>query len=111
MILGRITGKVITTHFSFLVDNTSNKFEYVQVMHKEYEYVLCQIYEIEKDINSEIAKCIVIGYKDSEGKIRQPRTPFEPGTEVLQADEEFIKSIISIGKENGAYIGKLDEIG
>ncbi|MBU0980072.1 MAG: ATP-binding protein [Nanoarchaeota archaeon] len=107
MILGRITGKTTSTHFSFLVEKPAKKFGYVQVMHRDYDYVLCQIYELEKDTQRTIAKCLAIGYRDDQGRIRLPRSPFEPGTEVLQAEDSFIKSIIQLGKA-GAYIGKLE---
>lgn len=108
MILGKITGKATTNDFKFLVEQEAKKFEYVQINHKEYKKVLCQIIEIERDEEKEIAYCTVIGYKD-EDKIRKPRTPFEIGSEVELADDEFIKEIIRLeNTESGAHIGKLD---
>lgn len=109
MILGMIIGKVTTTSFEFLVDHETKKFEYVQIMHAEYGYVLGQIYEIEKEASRTIAKCRVIGYKDHEGQVKMMRNPFEPGTEVLIAEDGFIKQIVQIDKEEkGAYLGMLD---
>ncbi|MBU0666783.1 MAG: hypothetical protein ABIC91_00350, partial [Nanoarchaeota archaeon] len=61
MILGRITGKITTTDFSFKIEEETRKLEYIQVYHKVYEYVLCQIIEIERNNQENIAKCKVIG--------------------------------------------------
>jgi DNA helicase HerA-like ATPase len=109
MILGRIIGKVTTTSFEFIVEIETKKFEYIQVMQKDYGYVLCQIYEIEKENSRTIAKCRVIGYKDKDGTIKTMRNPFEPGTEVLLAEDRFIQEIVQIDKEEkGAYLGTLD---
>lgn len=109
MILGKIIGKVNTTSFTFIVEGLASKFDYLQVMHKEAGYVLCQVLEMEKEQDNTIAKCIALGYKDSEGRVRQIRTPFEPGTEVLKAEDDFIQTIIKLGgEEKGAYIGMLE---
>ncbi len=108
-ILGRIIGKVTTSRFEFLVENETRKFDYCQVYHKSYDYVLCQVVELEKTSDRIIARCIVIGYKDSRGRIRQARSPFDVGTEVLKAEEEFIKKIVMLDEhKKGAYIGLLE---
>ncbi len=113
MILGRITGKVTTTEFSFLVekDQASKKLEFVQVVGADGNYYLCQIVELERDSKKTIAKCRIIGYKDEKtNRILQPRLPFKPGTEVLLANEEFIRDIIFINQpERGAFIGFLED--
>ncbi|MBL7056810.1 DUF87 domain-containing protein, partial [Candidatus Woesearchaeota archaeon] len=109
MILGKIVGKVTTKDFSFKLDKETRKFEYVQVYHSVYDYVLCQIIELETTSDGTTAKCKIIGYKDKENKVKQVRIPFEPGAEVLEAEDDFIRSIIKLKDENeGAYIGKLD---
>ncbi len=109
MILGRIIGKVTTTDFSFKIEKETKKFEYIQVYHTAYDYVLCQIVEIEKDKDGSIAKCKIIGYKDKDGKIKQIRIPFEPGTEILEAEDDFIKEVIQLDAgETGGFIGKLE---
>jgi DNA helicase HerA-like ATPase len=108
MILGKIEGKVTTNYFSFTAEKEAKKFEYVQVPHKAYEYVLCQVIEIEKNNGKTIAQCQVIGYQDN-GSIKKPRIPFEPGTEVLKAEDEFIKQIVKLEEpDKGAYVGKLE---
>ncbi len=108
MILGRIFGKITTNNFQFLVEKETRKFEFVQVLHKVYDYVLCQVVEIERT-DKDIAKCIVIGYKDEKGVIKPIRIPFEQNSEVLIAEDDFIKSIIQLdAPEKGAFIGKLE---
>jgi uncharacterized protein len=110
MILGKIIGTCTTSEFEFLVDcPETKKFEYAQVFHKDYDYVLCQIVELEKSIDKVIGKCMILGYKDAQGAIKQIRSPFDVGTEVLKADEEFIKKIIAFeDPKKGAYIGILE---
>ena len=108
MLLGRICGKVTTTECMFLVDANPQKFDYVQVFHKGYDFVLCQIVEIERTEQETKAKCIILGYLDN-GIVKQIRTPFEPGMEVLPAEDEFIRSIIRLDDDkNGAYLGFLE---
>ena len=108
MILGKIFGKLTTTHFQFLVEKETKKFEYVQVLHRAYDYVLCQVIEIVRT-DKDVAKCIVIGYKDDKGRIKPIRIPFDQNSEVLKAEDEFIKSIIKLEDvEKGAYVGRLE---
>ncbi len=105
--LGRITGKATTLNFSFEVADGADvkKFEYVKVPHRVYEWVLCQVIEIEKSSERSLARCNVLGYVD-EGKVKQVRIPFDIGTEVFLADDEFITSVIKL--DTGAYLGRLD---
>jgi uncharacterized protein len=107
MILGRIFGKITTKQFQFLVEKETRKFEFVQVLHKVYDYVLCQVVEIERT-DKDIAKCIILGYKEK-GNIKPVMIPFEQSCEVLKAEDDFIKSVIELeDAEKGAFIGKLD---
>ncbi|MCF7798942.1 ATP-binding protein [Candidatus Woesearchaeota archaeon] len=109
MLLGKIFGKVTTTDFKFHVEHETRKFDYVQVYHGAYDYVLCQVIELEKQDEMTTAICQIIGYKDKDGKIKQLRIPFEPGSEVLSAEDEFITAVIKLeSSEKGAYIGKLE---
>ncbi|MEK6936475.1 MAG: DUF87 domain-containing protein [Nanoarchaeota archaeon] len=106
MILGKIVGKVTTKEFTFKVESKAEKFQYVQILH-DNKYVLAQIIELEKDIEKEIAICNIIGFRD-EDILKTLKTPLTPGSEVLQADEKFIKETLNLQKtENSAYIGKL----
>jgi uncharacterized protein len=108
MALGKIVGKTTTNEFEFVVEQETKKFEYVQVNHKNYGKVLCQIDEIERDEDNEIAHCIVLGYKEDD-KVKTPRIPFEPGGEVDLAEDDLIKSIIKLeNPQSGAQMGKLD---
>lgn len=110
MILGRIVGKARTNEFYFNVDDKPNtrKFDFVQVMHSSYGYVLGQIVEIERENERTTAFCNVIGYKDKENILRQPRTPMEPGSEVLIAEDRYIQDIIRLDSAETAFIGVLE---
>lgn len=107
MILGRITGKSTTNEFLFHAETEPQKFEYVQVMHKVYGYVLAQIVEIYKEANTTTAYCQIIGFKDEE-KVKKIRIPLDINSEVLEAEDEFIEQIIKIKEENGAFLGELE---
>ncbi|MFH1591295.1 MAG: ATP-binding protein [archaeon] len=111
MILGRITGKVTTTDFSFVVDGAAKKFDFVQVFHPEHEYVLGQIVELERDSDKTIAKCLVLGHRDDRGSLRPIRTPLEPGIEVLKPEDSLLRDVIDIGGKHGAFIGTLEAAG
>jgi hypothetical protein len=109
MILGKISGRITTTQFSFEVDKEAEKLEYVQVYHKDCDYVLCQIVEIVRSGGRTTAVCHVLGYQDDEGRVRSLRQPFEPDAEVMVAEDEFIKQIVRLkDDQEGAYIGKLE---
>ena len=113
LILGKIHGKTTTYGFEFIVDilveSKSQKHEFVQVFHKDYEFVLCQIIELIKDNQKTIAKCNIIGYNDKlTGNIKSIRTPFVPGTEVLLAEDDFIQDILKVNMNKGAFVGKLE---
>ncbi len=108
MILGRIVGKVSTNEFKFQIINETKKFEYVQVAHKETGYVLAQVLEIEKTVAETIAHCRIIGYRAND-RLLSLRTPFDPGMEVLKANNDFVRQVLGLdNSSNSAYIGKLD---
>jgi uncharacterized protein len=108
MILGTIVGKITTNHFTFHATGDPKKFEYVQVMHKSAGFVLCQIVELTRQDSQVLASCIVIGYKQ-DGKIKSLREPFDAQSEVLRAQDDFIKDIVKLeGSKMGAYVGKLE---
>ena len=109
MILGNITGKITTTNFKFKVDRDTSKFDYIQVYHKNYGYVLGQVIELVSEKNNTIALCNIIGYLDKEKRTKQMRVLFEPKAEVLKAEDPFIKDILRLeSNKKGAYIGMLD---
>ncbi len=108
MMLGKIVGKVTTMQFDMLSSSTlTRKYQFVQVHHAEYGFVLCQIGELERTSDQLLAHCVVIGYKDSEGSIRTPRSPFHVGAEILEAEDDFVEGIVKIGGE-GALLGRLE---
>ncbi len=109
MILGYIVGKITTTHFSFKIERQTKKFDFVQVYHKLYDFVLCQVIEIERG-SEDIAKCVVLGRLDEKNNVKGIRVPFDRNSEVLKAEDSLIKKIIhlSANKKNSAFIGVLD---
>ncbi len=109
MSLGRITGRVSTNSFSFIVEGAAKKFGYVKVAHRESGNVLAQILEIEHTSSSTTAYCNVIGYRDRNNVLKPLSFPFEHNTAVERADDDFVKSILGLeALKNAAYIGVLD---
>jgi hypothetical protein len=109
MILGHITGKITTLHFSFEIENQTKKMDFVQVYHKLYDYVLCQVVEIERT-SKNIAKCVVLGRLDDKNNVKGIRVPFDSGAEVLRAEDKLIKKVIRLNskKDVSAFLGILD---
>jgi len=104
--IGTISGRTSTTSFKFAVEGQVNKWDYVEVKHSEVGPVLNQVIEIEKINNMTHASCTIIGHRTERGFLRQPRTPYSPGTKVSIADDNLIKNILDL-RMNGIYVGKL----
>jgi len=128
-IVGYIYGDVGSSNFNFAVDGHSiQKFDYIFAPHKEGN-MLAQIMDIKQhsDLSFDNAASImksggqpsftakltasaeVIGYRDKEGILQAPRTPFSAGTAIMQAEENLIRHVLGLNasKEDGAYIGLL----
>ncbi len=110
MFLGNIFKKSGTNNFIFLVKGNAKKFMYIQVKHKEGYNVLAQIVEMEKEGDETIAKCNILGYRDNENILKNLRTPLEPGSEVVYADDDFVRNTLGLdNNDKGAYIGVLED--
>ncbi len=107
MILGKISGKSTTNDFTFIAETEPKKFEYVQVMHNAYGYVLAQVVEVFKELNSTTAYCQIIGFRE-DGIVKKLRIPLDIGSEVLEAQDDFIEEIIKIHGDEGAFLGELE---
>ena len=127
--VGLIYGDVGSTKFNFTVDGRNlRKFDYVAAPHEE-GYVLAQVMDIKgySDLKFEDAITIktngpvppiksdisayaeVIGFRDKEGHLQAPRSPFEAGAQITLAHEDLIRHVLGLQaeKENGAYLGLL----
>jgi DNA helicase HerA-like ATPase len=127
--VGLIYGDVGSTKFNFTVDaNNLRKFDYVAAPHEE-GYVLAQVMDIKgySDLKFEDAITIksngsvppiksdvsayaeVIGFRDKEGHLQAPRSPFQAGAQITLAHEDLIRHVLGLqaDKENGAYLGLL----
>ena len=127
--VGLIYGDVGSTKFNFTVDaHNLRKFDYVAAPHEE-GYVLAQVMDIKgySDLKFEDAITIksngsvppiksdvsayaeVIGFRDKEGHLQAPRSPFEAGAQITLAHEDLIRHVLGLQaeKQNGAYLGLL----
>ena len=108
MILGRIIGKATTSKFQFNVTSAkARKYQFVQVQHTDYGFVLSQILELTRTSEGMTATCTILGYKAEDKRLTGIRTPFQIGTEILEAEDEFIKEIIELNSDS-AYLGRLE---
>jgi len=127
--VGVIYGDVGSTEFNFAVNGKDvRKFDYIAAPHKE-GYILAQVMDIKgySDLKFEDATSLksseevpyiksdvsayagVIGYRDKQGVLLVPRTPFEAGSRIIRADEGLIRHVLGLhaDKESGAYVGLL----
>ena len=126
---GMIYGDVGTTEFTCTVLKSNlEQGDYVQVLHERFGWVLGRVDEIKRKTNltverahnllngddvdieeTVLANIVVIGYRDERGLLQYPRTPFNVGSVVYFAEDEFIKDVIGIREieKTGAYIGRL----
>ena len=128
-IVGHIYGDVRPTEFKFAVNSEEiRKFDYIFAPHKEGQ-MLAQVIDITQHSNLKsesvnsimqndenpivktkvIASVDVIGYRDKQGLLQSPRTPFDAGSKIHLAEEALIRDVLglSAAKENGAYVGLL----
>lgn len=108
--VGKVTGKITTSTFSFKIEGEIKKFDFVEVDHREYGRVLCQVVEIERVKGEHLAICHIIGYRDREDNVvKLPRSTIEPDSDVSIAEDSLIESIVKLDDDkSGAYIGFLD---
>jgi len=117
-IVGFIYGEVKPTSFEILVENKqlAESGTYVKIHHEMYGWVLGQIsfvrryWDDRKGIEKIIARVRVIGYKDQQGLVRLPKTPFKPEERVFKAHQTLIRSILGLDTPTavGLYVGTLE---
>ena len=126
--IGIIYGSVGTTRFNVLLNKLVEKNEYIQVNHETYNWILCQIDEIERqtDLSLDraielshgsnvsvtekmIAKVSTIGYRDDRNILQTPKTPLKAGSVVYKATDDVIKKVLGLtgAEKSSAYIGLL----
>jgi hypothetical protein len=121
--VGVIFGDVASTHFGIAISDPSLKrLDYVEAEHQGARCMgLVQRVIRQSDLSYEqalrgghhageerlTATVHVIGYKDAQGRVVVPRTPFAAGSTVRLADEGLVSSILGLegGAKGGAYIG------
>ena len=106
MIIGRITGRTTTTHFSFIIEGDVSKYDFVQVFMDREGFILGQVIEIEATSNERKAYVSVLGIITDKG-LKPLTRAIPPDGEVLLADKEAISKAIGIGDDKGLFIGTL----
>jgi len=117
-VVGFVYGEVTPITFGVLVENKklAERGTYVKIHHEMYGYVLGQITEVsrfwddKKGIEKIIAQVRVVGYRDKEGVIKIPKTPFKPEERVFKAHQTLIRRILGLETKPGVglYIGLLE---
>ena len=125
-VIGTIFGDVGIDSFRFSLTGKAERSDYVVATHPDCGTVLCQIdsiirktnYTLERSIEKDpenrieekvIASANVIGFRDSNGLLTTPRTPFEAGTDIRIPDTEFVRRVLGLKDDahRCAYIGML----
>lgn len=117
-VVGFVYGEVKPTSFEVLVENKqlAERGTYVKIHHEMYGWVLGQIsfirrfWDDRKGVEKIIARVRVIGFKDPQGLIRLPKTPFKPEERVFKAHQTLIRSILGLDTPTavGLYVGMLE---
>ncbi|KAF5425400.1 MAG: hypothetical protein C5S41_04000 [Candidatus Methanomarinus sp.] len=128
--IGVIFGKTGTHEFKFAIPNTNlvKRTDYIKVWHESDGWILAQVVSMTSssdDFNLESAanaasgenvkiphnkfeaEALIIGFRDREGLLRVPRTPFSSGDKVFPADYDMIRSILGLSNGN-IFIGLLE---
>ncbi|MFW6375972.1 MAG: ATP-binding protein [Thermoplasmatota archaeon] len=125
--VGVTFGDVGTTELECNICSPVDKGEYVQMEHPTVGWVLGQIDSIERKTDVSIDKAIqitkgeevdiedtlvakinVIGYRDENGLLKIPGSPFKAGENIYLADEKLIRDVMGLHEDQkGAYVGKL----
>ncbi len=117
-VVGFVHGEVKSTSFDIIVENKelAESGTYVKIHHEMYGWVLGQIsfvrryWDDKRGIERIIASVRVIGFKDAEGLVRLPKTPFKPEERVFKANQTLVRSILGLDSSGaaGLYIGTLE---
>lgn len=119
--VGAIFGDVSSTGFGIAVSDAGLKrLDYVETDHQGNR-VLGIVEDLTRDsslsyedalaghgANGEerlTARVHVIGFKDAQGRVQVPRTPFAAGSTVRAADEPLITSVLGLARNGGAFLG------
>ena len=128
--IGVIFGKTGTHEFKFAIPDISlvKRTDYIKVWHESDGWILAQVismtsssddFNLESAINAASGtksknpenifegEALIIGFRDREGLLRVPRTPFSSGDKVFTADHDMIRNILGLSNGN-IYIGLLE---
>jgi len=124
--IGILYGDLSPTVVNCSISGKIRQGDYVKIKHQEVGWVLAKVDSIEAKTNLSIEKSyqvmegnsvdiqqsissrlVVIGYRDERNLMQFPRTPFMAGTPVYPAEDDFIASVLNLGKNRRgrAYIG------
>ncbi|HET6398205.1 MAG TPA: ATP-binding protein, partial [Candidatus Thermoplasmatota archaeon] len=124
--VGIIYGSVSSTSFDIAVaDADLKRLDYVEV-EQDGARVLAQVDAVLRRSNLSYEQAIqvprgmmassedqlsaavrVIGFRDGQGRVQTPLTPFRAGVPVYNADEDLVTSVLGLehGADEGAYLG------
>jgi len=107
--IAMIEGKSDVYNFKVLLLTEKIKnFDFLKIEHQIYGYVLCQIFNISRELgNKLIGSCKIIGYRDK-GILERIRMPFNMDCKIELAEDKFIEETIGLNRVGGALIGTLE---
>lgn len=124
--VGIVFGNVGSARFkSLLTKRSVREMDYLEADHPEEGRILCQVEDIELKSNltagssayeidgkgrkvswKRIAKVSVIGKREGR-KLCRPLTPINPSSNLYVANGDFIREVLGLYREEGAYVGKI----
>ncbi len=106
--LARIFGKSNVYNLKIEIFGELKNFDFLKVEHYEHGDVLVQIYNIERDSDKLIGFCKVIGFREK-GILKNIKTPFGNDANIELAEDDFIKKIIGLNKNQDGFLGVLED--
>ena len=108
--LAQMTGKSDVYKCCVEIHGDVKNYDFLKIEHFEDGPVLCQVYNIERQLNIMTGFVKIIGFKKS-GVLQRIRKPFSTDANIQVAEDDFIEEVLGlnkIDKEEGAFLGTLE---
>lgn len=108
--LAQMTGKSDVYKCCIEIYGDVKNYDFLKIDHFENGPVLCQVYNIVRELNIMTGYVKIIGFKKG-GILQRIRKPFSTDANIEIAEDEFIEEILSlntIDESEGAFLGTLE---
>ena len=105
--LALMTGKSDVYECKVEIFGDIKNYDFLNIHHFEDGEVLCQVYNITRELNIMVGMVKIIGFR-KEGKLQNIRKPFSTNATIQIATDEFIEKTLGLNRVDGAFIGTLE---